>query len=254
MDGRKTDIVPCGKCVQCKKRRRNQWGFRLFQEMQVSDSVCFMTLTYAEEPLSFNGHGTLDKTDLQNFFKRLRKVNKRKLKYYAVGEYGGRYKRPHYHIILFNLDDYWIPRSQDFAVKIWQKGMVDIAGVTMASINYVVNYVLKSTWKPEQDDDDRQPEFAVMSKKLGISYLTKNKYEWHNRDLEELPAYVTGPNGQKIAMPRYFKERVYNRDQKKRLASEAENRSQETEELTLSQRKNIIRRETKLNQLRKGNL
>ena len=26
------------------------------------------------------------------------------LKYYAVGEYGGQTKRPHYHIVIFNAD------------------------------------------------------------------------------------------------------------------------------------------------------
>lgn len=265
MDGRKTDIVPCGKCVECKKRRRNQWGFRLSQEMAVSQSVCFMTLTYAEEPLSFNGHATLRKSDLQRFFKRLRKINSRPIKYYAVGEYGSRYKRPHYHIILFNLDDFWLPRSHKFAKEVWQggewlleqnsgtPGMVDIAGISMASIFYVVNYVLKSTWQPEQDDDDREPEFAVMSKRLGESYLTEAKKEWHTRELDELPAYVTMPNGTRCAMPRYFKKKVYNLDQRKKLQQEASQRPQ-NEERTIEQRKNIERRENKLNTYRKGNL
>jgi len=85
-----TRVVPCGKCFQCLARRRNGWSFRLHHQMNVSYSACFMTLTYAEEPLSFNEQPTLRKKDLQDFLKRLRKFEKTRnndntLKYYAYG-------------------------------------------------------------------------------------------------------------------------------------------------------------------------
>ena len=57
---------------------------------------------------------TLQKSDLQKFFKRLRKKTHEKISYYAVGEYGDNTQRPHYHIILFNA----IPRIVEAAWSI----------------------------------------------------------------------------------------------------------------------------------------
>ena len=84
-----TDEVPCGKCHECLGTRRNSWAFRLWKQMDVSESSLFITLTYADEPKTPNGHGTLCRKDLTDFFKRLRKRNSiytdAKIKYYALG-------------------------------------------------------------------------------------------------------------------------------------------------------------------------
>ena len=110
MDNKKTDIVPCGKCPKCLKRKQNAWAFRLQCQTRVSISSAFITLTYEDEklPLSYNGLPNLDKTHVQKFLKRLRKAspkssNELSIKYYACGEYGTRTHRPHYHMIAFNI-------------------------------------------------------------------------------------------------------------------------------------------------------
>ena len=38
--------VPCGKCIECRKARVNQWFVRLSQELKRSTSAYFVTLTY----------------------------------------------------------------------------------------------------------------------------------------------------------------------------------------------------------------
>ena len=43
----------------------------------------------------------LSKTDLQKFFKRLRKSYGKKVRYFACGEYGPEHFRPHYHVLFF---------------------------------------------------------------------------------------------------------------------------------------------------------
>lgn len=236
IDGRKTDIVPCGKCHECLASRRNAWSFRLFHEMQNANSACFVTLTYGvnekegfgkDPPLSSNGLYTLDKTDFQLFMKRLRKKQKRyygrygeqqadyrPLKYYVVGEYGTNFQRPHYHVILYNLCSYLMDRSLKVSKEIWQHGNVDIARSNIASINYVVSYCMKGTWKPECDMDDRQPEYANQSNGLGITYLTPNIWEMH---VDRLDATVTHPSGFKIPMPRYYKQKIFSKEERKEL-------------------------------------
>ena len=168
MDGKKTDVVPCGKCVECLKRRANHWTFRLSQELKQATTACFLTLTYDEVPLSQNGLPTLRKTDFQKFMKRLRKRSKCSLKYYACGEYGTRTQRPHYHVILFNLSRTIF--ETDMIGRIWSHGFVDVGKVEMASIAYVTGYVMKGKFQAldacEETGliDDREPEKAFMSK------------------------------------------------------------------------------------------
>lgn len=87
----------CGQCRDCRLRRTREWAIRCTHEAQMHDRSSFVTLTFAEDP------GTVCKKDLQLWLKRLRK-KMGKLRYYACGEYGEKFGRPHYHAILFGVD------------------------------------------------------------------------------------------------------------------------------------------------------
>ena len=128
VDGRK-EFVPCGKCNFCLESRRAEWSFRLRQELKVSTSAHFLTLTYEDQklPRTADGLGTLLKSDLQKFFKRLRKESVNKLRYYAVGEYGTNTERPHYHALLFNCENKVL---EETLVTVWSLGQVQIGTVT----------------------------------------------------------------------------------------------------------------------------
>ena len=113
-------LVPCGKCVNCKLNYAKMWSIRIMHELKDWDSACFLTLTYDEEHLPKDG--SLDKQDLQKFFKRLRfNLGGRKIKYFACGEYGEQYGRPHYHIIVFGLNG---QTELDIIQKSWLFGFV----------------------------------------------------------------------------------------------------------------------------------
>ncbi len=214
-----TRVVPCGKCYQCLARRRNGWSFRLWHQMNISQSACFMTLTYEDPPLSFNEQATLKKKDLQDFLKRLRKHEKAKkngtsLKYYAVGEYGTNGHRPHYHLIIFNISNYTRTRSDLVAKKIWKKGHVDIAICNSATINYVVGYINQGSWSPQHELDDRDPHFSIMSKGLGANYLTDALFDYH---YDRMDASVMHPDGYRIPLPRYYKDQIFTVEEKAEL-------------------------------------
>lgn len=220
-----TRVVECGKCHKCLGKRRNAWSFRLYHQALYSDSACFMTLTYGKNieegwgedpPTSFNGIYTLKKRDFQLFMKKLRKKSNSKISYYAVGEYGTINYRPHYHAIVFNLDRHLLVNSLRVARTIWKKGNVDIARCNLASISYVVGYLLKGVWEPQTDDDDRLPEFSLMSKKLGSQYLTDNIYHYH---LDRMETSVMHPSGFRIALPRYYKDQIFSVEEKAELYS-----------------------------------
>lgn len=216
--------VPCGKCPPCKKRRVNSWVFRMLKEDERSSSSCFLTLTYNTDtvPISRNGFMTLQPRDLQLFFKRLRKfLGKSNLKYYAVGEYGSRSARPHYHVILFNLPDI-VHRGGDVYTSAsidaaWKDGAYHIGMVSGASIAYVTKYIDKPSKIPLHRNDDRIKEFSRMSKGLGDNYLTDATVRYHQNDLER--NFITMPGNHRIALPRYYRDRIYDDDMKEQQRS-----------------------------------
>lgn len=206
--------VPCGRCPLCKKRRVDSWVFRLLQEDKISTSAYFVTLTYDTRyvPISPNGFMTLRKKDFQDYMKRLRKLCLGStLKYYAAGEYGSKNHRPHYHAIIFN-----VPRETFFA-DAWSLngesiGEIFVGKVSGDSIAYTLKYIDKSTWKCGHARDDREPEFPLMSKGLGSSYLTDDVVSYHKADLSRM--YVMRDGGHKSALPRYYRDKIYNSGEK----------------------------------------
>lgn len=209
-------LVPCGKCPPCKYRRVNEWVFRLQEEDKISSSSYFVTLTYNTEnvPISNNGFMTLDKTDVQKFFKRLRKNTKQheKIRYYLAGEYGSKTLRPHYHFICFNLQEKeeilsaWTDKAQK------PLGEVHIGQVSGASIAYTAKYIDKAKRIPLHKNDDRQPEFSLMSRRIGESYLTPSRIRYHKEDPTRI--YVTKRDGNKIPLPRFYRNEIYNEEER----------------------------------------
>lgn len=205
---------PCGRCPPCQKQRVSQWGFRLRKQEELSHSAFFVTLTFdtTNVPISGRGFMTLCKGEYQKFMKRLRKLtpkNDAKISYYACGEYGTKNYRPHYHAIIFNA-------SEENIAKAWQKGEIHIGKVSGASIAYTLKYINKGKIIPMHRNDDRLPEFSLMSKGMGANYLTEQMVSYHKADLSR--AYVTLPDGVKIALPRYYKNKMYNESERKQQA------------------------------------
>lgn len=232
--------VPCGKCYDCYQRRISQWSFRLMQEEKKSSSAFFITLTYEKQhlPKTQTNQATLDKRDIQLFMKQLRKKNREKLKYFVCGEYGSNYERPHYHMILFNAKEKTIQPT-------WQKGQIHIGKVSAASVGYTLKYMQKQGKIPKHFKDDRKKEFQLMSKGLGLSYITKNISKWHLNDLENR-LYLNIEDNKKIAMPRYYKDKIYTKEQRGQLkAFHTEKITRELIELAYSDHVNIYARSIK---------
>lgn len=194
--------VPCGKCVPCLINKRSDWSFRLEQEHKVSKSAHFVTLTYDEKHRP--GDGSLCKRHLQLFMKRLRKKDESsKLRYYAVGEYGSKTLRPHYHILLFN-------SCEEHIRKAWVDkdgkavGIVHVGKVTPASVAYVTKYVIQR----DVYSQGVQKPFATMSRAYGIGgrYLTDSMVEWHRGGDYN---YILRPGNIRGRLPRFYREKIW---------------------------------------------
>lgn len=185
---------------------------------------CFITLTYADDALTFGGaeHGILVKRDLTLFWKRLRKhFPGRRFKYFAAGEYGERSNRPHYHAIIFGLDfadkvktgsrmgnPYY---NSPLLNRIWGHGDCVIGNVTFESCSYVARYVMKKRLGKESEyyaEKGITPEYVVMSRgnaKTGPNGIGKDFYDKYEGDI--FPRDMVYANGNAAVPPRYYTER-----------------------------------------------
>lgn len=176
--------IPCGKCLGCRMDRARAWKVRLVHEADdFPDQTWFVTLTYRDEclPVTKDGEPTLRKDDLQRFMKRLRTYSGRKWRYYAVGEYGGLYKRPHYHLVLFGSFDDLVPvQFQVFTSKLlekaWPFGKHEVVPAHENCVAYVAGYCEKKQKDPDYWSYPVRP-FSLMSKKpmIGWRYMLSLK-------------------------------------------------------------------------------
>jgi len=184
------------------------WATRLYYESRLHVVSKFVTLTYANAHLTFDkGTAQLVKSDLQKWFKRVRKAGYT-LRYYAVGEYGSSTYRPHYHVILFgDVPDSVIESS-------WTMGLVHIGTVTQESIMYTLGYLVNA--KAAMMTHNRVRPFSLMSRKpgLGACYLTPAMREWHQSDRRN---YVM-VGGEQRHLPRYFKQKLFSKIDQVRIA------------------------------------
>lgn len=218
-------IVPCGKCLPCLARKRDAWVVRLKEELKTSSSCFFITLTYDDDhvPISYVGDEkiqVLNKRDVQLWLKRLRKmIEPHKVRYFLTSEYGLKTFRPHYHLLLFNF-----PKNFDIyetVVKTWKNGFVMVDKITDARIYYVAKYVTSPSLLPDYLLTKRNRPFTLSSRRgaIGCGYLTDAKVRYHR---ETLANYVTLRGGVKVALPRYYRDKIFDDDMKAILNEQSE--------------------------------
>lgn len=170
--------VPCGKCILCRIRKRNEWTIRCTHELDYHETSSFVTLTYDDENLPIkNILPTLVKTDLQKFIKRLRKtIHPKKLRYFAAGEYGDITGRPHYHLILFGLG---LKHQDKEQIKnAWHNGFTDHKSIIRERIQYVCKYIEKQLDGDEAKiytQNNIEKPFRLLSKGIGKKYADQYK-------------------------------------------------------------------------------
>lgn len=148
-------VHACGRCRPCRMNRRRMWVARLTLESFCHPFSSMFTLTYADAPLE------LVPGDLRDFLKRLRfALAPRRIRFYAVGEYGSVRGRPHYHVCLFGVSRF----EHDLVAKAWGHGLIHAMDLTPASAGYVVGYISKGMTDADHPELlGKHPEFARMS-------------------------------------------------------------------------------------------
>lgn len=195
--------VPCGKCIECLQLRTHDWEFRLRIEQLNSLASYFLTITYED---SFLPHNGVEVSDMQKFFKRLRKRNI-KFKYYCIGEYGTINKRPHYHCIIF-IKEKFIPLNEfhSLCISSWTKGFIKLSPLSRGRIHYCIAYLIG-----QKQIEGKNKQFTCMSKQPGIGADALNNKQFV-LDLYKNNFQSVISNGRRIHCPRYFKKKLCNEE------------------------------------------
>lgn len=147
------NYVKCGNCAECQQNIKTEWMYRTYYEAKDTFNrggyIIFDTLTYNENTIPWSkdivkrdygldipeelNFRCFDYTDVQKFFKRLRKnlsgYGKGLFTYKLAAEYGTKKEcthRSHYHIIFFIKDGTIDPLIFSHIVrKSWDKGITD---------------------------------------------------------------------------------------------------------------------------------
>lgn len=241
----KVMLIPCGQCIGCRIRQREDWTTRIELEARdyPKEEVWFITLTYDDEHVP----GMIIKTgeimrkvqytwkpgekrpssvqillyeDIQKFLKRLRKAYRGKLRYFVAGEYGEQTARPHYHMILYG----WKPTDLENLYKIhhngyytskwladlWGMGQIQIAQAVPETYRYVAGYVTKKMYEIDGKKANAYYELGQTKPFACMSLkpgLGDHYYQEHKAEIWQ-QGYIQCTNGKQAQIPRYYEKQM----------------------------------------------
>lgn len=241
----KVMLIPCGQCIGCRIRQREDWTTRIELEARdyPKEEVWFITLTYDDDHVP----GMIVRTgeimrkvqytwkpgekrpesvqillyeDIQKFLKRLRKAYRRKLRYFVAGEYGEQTARPHYHMILYG----WKPTDLENLYKIhhngyytskwladlWGMGQIQIAQAVPETYRYVAGYVTKKMYEIDGKKANAYYELGQTKPFACMSLkpgLGDQYYQEHKAEIWR-QGYIQCTNGKRAQIPRYYEKQM----------------------------------------------
>lgn len=241
----KVMLIPCGQCIGCRIRQREDWTTRIELEARnyPKEEVWFITLTYDDDHVP----GMIVKTgeimrkvqytwkpgekrpdsvqillyeDIQKFLKRLRKAYRGKLRYFVAGEYGEQTARPHYHMILYG----WKPTDLEDLYKIhhngyynskwmadlWGMGQIQIAQAVPETYRYVAGYVTKKMYEIDGKKANQYYELGQTKPFACMSLKPGLGDQYYQEHKEEIwrQGYIQCTNGKQAQIPRYYEKQM----------------------------------------------
>lgn len=183
--------VPCGKCVDCRRKMQSAWQFRLNSEFHYLKeqgwNLAFCTLTYDEANLPHipavcykdevdRQVPCFSRQHAQDWIRAVRQYCKRKyhfvddqkIRYFIASEYGENTHRPHLHAVLAWPSTMSYEEMHEVCSSYWENGTLyprnylgdagancqsfQITGDASKALNYVSKYVCKDLSYIEDTD------------------------------------------------------------------------------------------------------
>lgn len=217
--------VGCGFCASCQKRRLNSYRMRLMYECEKYPNTLYLTLTFTDDALKEykNDYNRAIKEFLDSFRKKFGKG----VKHFFISEFGDDTHRIHYHGLLFNVpktctefdvDSIWNraygKKRKDFKkfVGVFKnpRGIVDVSWLREGpkAASYICKYLTKDYDSPTE----KRPR-VLISNGVGLGYLSPVQVHLHRSTLSPFLAF----NGRKYALPKYYKDKIFDQDLKDRI-------------------------------------
>lgn len=236
--------IPCGRCPFCRKKKANEWKFRLLQEIRYlkgkhnkfvsyeEGRSYFVTLTFSER--YYNRFKDDVGRAIRLFVERYRKVYGHSLRHWFVTELGGENARLHLHGVIFNPDfdaplssfsrvvlkkcgkgkygrflkhDGKVKALNKWLRRFWKYGNTWVDVVRPETIGYVVKYILK----PSEHDLMFMPR-VYASPGLGKSYAyDQTNIDYHLGQMTPIVKY----EGSTFVIPMYLWRTIVPEDLRK---------------------------------------
>jgi protein required for attachment to host cells len=210
--------VGCGKCMECRKQKSRNWQVRLHEEIKENKNGKFVTLSFSNEALNelekevkeltgYERDNEVATIAVRRYLERWRKKYKRSVKHWLVTELGQKKtERIHIHGIM------WTDEIEDIE-KIWKYGGEWIGEfVNGKTINYIVKYVNKV--------DVMHKEYKskiLTSKGIGSGYMKGENVKNNKYKSEKTNERYTTRSGIKMALPIYYRNKIYNEEEREKL-------------------------------------
>ena len=217
--------IGCQNCMECRKQKQRGWQVRLLEDIEHHRNGKFITLTFsnesyadlAEECKGIEGYeldNAIATLAVRRFLERWRKKYTTSLRHWLVTELGHQgTEHVHIHGII------WTNEPLTEVEEKWKYGFM-WKGDEERKLNYVnactVNYITKYISKVDLDHMYYK-SIVLTSAGIGREYTknwssTQNKY----KGKETIETYRT-TTGHKIAMPIYWRNKIYNDQEREQL-------------------------------------
>lgn len=192
-------VVPCSKCLACRKKRGSSWRTRLLHETLYGGHKSAIFVTFSVSPVYYDSIVGDPARAIRLFCERYRKKYGKSCKHFFVTELGERTGRFHFHGILWNC-------KADFSelTSLWSYGHIWIGYVNEKTCSYVVKYITKL--------DLQHPDFVpsvYCSPGIGRAFTLSDSNIRHllSFSYDQIP-YIVLPSGRRASVPRYYMDRM----------------------------------------------
>lgn len=217
----RTKYVPvgCGNCMECKKQKSRGWQVRLHEEIRYDNKCIFVTLSFSDEQLTkldneipqnykaYYRDNKIATLAVRRFLELWRFKYGKSIKHWLVTELGqNKTERLHIHGILWTTNKTQLNDTWKYG-NIWTGTYVN-----EKTINYIVKYINKIDQKHLYYNS-----IILSSKGIGKNYISRldsknNKFKGSNTD-----QLYTTRTGIKLNLPIYYRNLLYNDDQREEL-------------------------------------
>jgi len=217
--------IACGKCMECKKQKANNWKIRLSEEIKYNKNTAhFVTLTFSPNDLKelnedidktvdgYERENDICRLAVRRFLERWRKDNKTSVKHWLVTELGHKNtEHIHLHGLIFT------DKSSDYIRNKWKYGYIYDNQEHKGYVNEkTINYIVKYIYKTDTTHKEYNPKIFT-SAGIGSGYIDSVKSNDHKFKNENTKDYYQTRENYKIQNPIYYRNYLYTEEERETL-------------------------------------